>query len=178
MDHTNDIVAAYLHGMTISDISAQFNVSGDEVIHLLVGEAVRLDVSEDEKEELGVVCDKFKCSMCKKECKLSDISTQSWLALECGRACCKSCRHKKDITRKHGISHSEYDALISSQTSCAICGQVEDNRRLVVDHDHATGKVRGLLCNKCNTALGLFKDDPELLSRAIEYINPPIYTLS
>ena len=54
---------------------------------------------------------------------------------------------------------------------CAICfGPGVASRRLAVDHDHNTGKVRGLLCADCNRALGGFKEDPTTLGRATTYI--------
>lgn len=65
---------------------------------------------------------------------------------------------------------------------CAICGcegGSEDNRgdRLAVDHDHETGVVRGLLCHKCNTAIGLLRDDPEVLRRAADYLDRPPFNI-
>lgn len=51
--------------------------------------------------------------------------------------------------------------------SCMVCHSVD---RLCIDHDHASGKVRGILCGKCNIAIGLFKDDPELMARAAAYL--------
>jgi hypothetical protein len=56
---------------------------------------------------------------------------------------------------------------------CKICGVTEEDasgKRLHVDHNHATGQVRGLLCTRCNTAIGKFKDDPEIIRNAIAYI--------
>jgi hypothetical protein len=53
---------------------------------------------------------------------------------------------------------------------CGICGSVSNGKRLAIDHDHETGRVRGLLCQQCNTALGLFKDQVELLKKAIDYL--------
>jgi hypothetical protein len=74
--------------------------------------------------------------------------------------------------RKYGISVSDYDRMFLQQSGlCAICSsQSNDGRRLHVDHCHDTGKVRGLLCNRCNKGLGLFRDDPDLLSIAAGYI--------
>lgn len=81
-------------------------------------------------------------------------------------------------TRKHvlktryGMTPEQYDALASAQGGvCAICrGTNSRNVRLPVDHDHATNRVRGLLCERCNLALGQFADDPRLLQSAIDYL--------
>jgi epoxyqueuosine reductase QueG len=72
----------------------------------------------------------------------------------------------------HNITIDYYDELLKKQNGvCAICLKAcNKNKRLSVDHDHKTGKVRGLLCNKCNRALGMFKDDPKLLRSAARYI--------
>jgi hypothetical protein len=53
------------------------------------------------------------------------------------------------------------------QDCCQICGGYQ---RLSIDHDHNTGKVRGLLCSPCNIGLGGFKDNPHSLTKAIEYL--------
>jgi hypothetical protein len=53
---------------------------------------------------------------------------------------------------------------------CAICGCTNGARRLSVDHDHETGKVRGLLCNKCNSAIGLLGEDASIAMKMCEYI--------
>lgn len=55
---------------------------------------------------------------------------------------------------------------------CDICGtsHLELNKSLGIDHNHKTGKIRGLLCNSCNIALGSFRDNPEILEKAIEYL--------
>ncbi len=74
--------------------------------------------------------------------------------------------------RNTGCTPEQYLDLMDEQRErCAICGEKNgDGRELHADHDHATGKIRGLLCFKCNTALGLFRDSPRLLARAIVYL--------
>ena len=65
-----------------------------------------------------------------------------------------------------------YDRLLASQNGgCAICRSNNDGRRLCVDHDHVTENVRGLLCSKCNMAIGLLRDSPDLIRRAATYLD-------
>jgi hypothetical protein len=76
-------------------------------------------------------------------------------------------RYLKD---KYGMTMEQYEEMASLQGwKCAICGRNKDTR-LHVDHCHKTGKVRRLLCNSCNNALGLLQDDPEIILRAAEYV--------
>ena len=76
--------------------------------------------------------------------------------------------------RKFGIDLMEYRRLLEQQNGkCAICcSEIGDamGNRLYVDHDHISGKVRGLLCSKCNFGLGNFNDDAELMRKAIKYL--------
>lgn len=75
---------------------------------------------------------------------------------------------------RHGITLLQYEAMQEAQAGkCAICGNGEPHSRksrLNIDHDHETGKVRGLLCSKCNSAIGLLSDDVEVLASAIRYL--------
>ena len=82
-------------------------------------------------------------------------------------------RHRYALHNK-GMTKADYDALLAQQGGvCAICqGLCSNGRRLAVDHDHQTGQVRGLLCQRCNTALGLMRDRSELLLRAVTYLDP------
>jgi len=65
------------------------------------------------------------------------------------------------------ISDERLKDVLATTFSCTICGE---EGKLVVDHDHKTNKVRGLLCNHCNRGLGHFKDDPDLLEYARIYL--------
>jgi hypothetical protein len=72
---------------------------------------------------------------------------------------------------KTGWSPEEYEAAFVSQKGlCAICGRPPISVRLSADHCHETGKLRQLLCRKCNAALGLFHESPSLLLIAAEYL--------
>lgn len=76
------------------------------------------------------------------------------------------------IARKYGLTSQEYKFLEMEQFGlCAICFIPPDpGTRLAVDHSHDSGKIRGLLCNKCNHGLGRFLDNPVLLDRAKSYL--------
>lgn len=78
------------------------------------------------------------------------------------------------LKRFYGLSPAEYDAILARQNGvCAICfadGAGYGNGKLHVDHDHGTGKIRGLLCGHCNRGIGLFFDRPDVVARAAKYL--------
>ncbi|MCK5612564.1 endonuclease VII domain-containing protein [Candidatus Pacearchaeota archaeon] len=82
-----------------------------------------------------------------------------------------------NLKKKYGIVIEEYNIMFESQGGvCLICGCSETVKRndkiknLAVDHNHVTGKVRGLLCQKCNQALGLLGENPVVIKSLLEYI--------
>ena len=75
------------------------------------------------------------------------------------------------LKRNHGISLKDFKKILKSQNGvCAIC-HTKSHKNLYVDHNHKTGKIRGLLCQKCNFGLGQFNDSIILLNNAIKYLN-------
>jgi hypothetical protein len=83
-------------------------------------------------------------------------------------------RQQYSRKKSYGISSEEYDLLYDEQDGCcAICGkhQSELTKALHVDHDHITGKIRGLLCKNCNILLGAADDDITILLNSINYLS-------
>lgn len=78
------------------------------------------------------------------------------------------------LRRQYGLTLEQYQAMLAAQDGvCWICGADPSTCRyeaLVVDHDHKTGKVRGLLCNACNSGLGYFRDSISNLEAAMDYL--------
>jgi hypothetical protein len=85
-----------------------------------------------------------------------------------------SCELDMRLQKRFGISLREWEAQHARQGGCcAICEKAVESRpshRTHTDHCHATGQFRGILCHQCNTALGDFQDDPELLEKAASYL--------
>lgn len=80
-------------------------------------------------------------------------------------------RRKSQYKLQYGITLDDYDKMFELQTGrCKICNRTQPNKRLAVDHDHKTNKVRGLLCDSCNRAIGLLGDSEEVLLSAIKYL--------
>lgn len=135
------------------------------------------------------------CPLCNKEKPLTDFYKDNNVK-SCTGPICKICdkikykesrkinrkNNKKQIQNKalqtlYGITLSDYNRMFEEQSGvCAICGKEEIQKnqfgtiRLSVDHDHQTGKVRGLLCSKCNRAIGLLNDDFKILNKAAKYL--------
>lgn len=72
--------------------------------------------------------------------------------------------------KRYGISKDQYEAWLLKQDHCEICKASFETERPNIDHCHDTNKIRGLLCNSCNRALGWFKDSPEVLHNAQQYL--------
>jgi hypothetical protein len=89
-----------------------------------------------------------------------------------------------ELKKLYGITLQDYQRMAEAQNHrCDICGELETAvdkqgvpRRMPVDHCHATGKIRALLCSACNKALGGFRDRPDLLRKAAEYIEKHLDT--
>lgn len=87
-------------------------------------------------------------------------------------------KEREQYLSRYGLTLDDYQGLMWKQMAkCAICRRPETARsrggkvrRLGVDHNHTTGKVRGLLCNSCNAGIGNLGDDPELLRSALRYL--------
>lgn len=73
-----------------------------------------------------------------------------------------------NLKNRYGMTLSEYESLCKAQNNaCSICGLI---KKLNIDHDHKTGKFRGLLCFECNAGLGNMKDNPDLLRAGASYL--------
>lgn len=91
----------------------------------------------------------------------------------------KSTKISATLKYKYGISIEEYNIILNSQNGvCKICKRIETKKsrtgdvcKLHIDHDHKTGKIRGLLCHKCNVAISLFCDDTSIMKKAIIYLD-------
>jgi hypothetical protein len=132
-----------------------------------------------------------KCSVCRQIKPINNF---------CKDACrpdgyhvwCKECRAPRDkkyreayreknyeivyqkrrvtLMKKHKIKIEAYDEMFKKQGGvCAICGRSSD-KVLHIDHNHVTGKVRGLLCSNCNLGIGNLKDSPDICKKAAKYI--------
>jgi hypothetical protein len=102
-----------------------------------------------------------------KKCgvRIYRLGSHARLCTECQRPI----NRKAHLRHKYGISPEDYDAMVLAQGgACAACDRTD--QKLVVDHDHATGELRQLLCDRCNRILGFAKDDIHVLGRLVIYL--------
>ena len=85
---------------------------------------------------------------------------------------CKTCSRDYAWQYKYGISPEQYYDLYQQQGGkCKICGaEASEGKYLCIDHNKETGEVRGLLCRECNVGLGMFKDSPDVIKKALKYL--------
>lgn len=109
------------------------------------------------------------------KCEQEKIASEYYLKDRNGRrdTTCKACRIIAQREKTLGVTQEQYLEMFTQQKGrCGICNSRLYSKRykaFAVDHCHDTGRIRGLLCTNCNTGLGLFKDDPVALQRAIEW---------
>ena len=133
-----------------------------------------------------------KCSDCKLEKSLNNFAKATGRHSHGKHNICKPCvtirtknwakenpeknsirARKCSLKKKYNMSLEEYDELLKSQNRiCKICkgSKNRNDKFLCVDHDHATGKIRGLLCHDCNLLIGIAKENKSILENAIEYL--------
>jgi len=145
-----------------------------------------------------LVTGKKRCKRCKRKLPLDSfhVARSSNNGRNYPYSYCKQCQRKnvreffatpagkrlirsRNLKRDFGITVAQYDAMVEAQNGrCAICKGAEQHispytktvRRLSLDHNHRTGKLRGLLCSLCNRRIGLFNEDLQLLRAAISYL--------
>lgn len=107
-----------------------------------------------------------RCSECRRA---NALKTRTYRTQERTR--------RSNLKQSYGITLEQYEAMFAAQGGvCGACGQVETGRNahgvvsLAVDHDHDTGRIRGLLCMKCNRALGLIGDSIEAVENLRRYL--------
>src|SRR5689334_8320610 len=111
---------------------------------------------------------KVFCGECKRARQRIDRKTKRYLRRR------PSAEQKRayDSRHKFGVAINESDILLAQNGKCAIClAEFGDKLKPQLDHSHATGKIRGLLCRNCNLGIGLFRDNPEFLNSAREYLS-------
>jgi hypothetical protein len=116
------------------------------------------------------------CGSCLKP--LSKKRLRNKYCYTCEKSVVKARRettHRLRVAETYGMDVGDYDLIYAKQGGkCAICWRATGKtRRLSVDHDHKSGKVRGLLCSTCNRMLGHARDDTDFFARAINYLTDP-----
>lgn len=134
------------------------------------------------------------CKFCNRDESQARFYASGSGAAKAAGACCQPCwvrkavewrrnnrgkwlrkSHKRAMFLKFGTTSEEYE-LLYKDAKCAGCGAVNGqqtsrtDRRLTIDHNHKTGKVRGLLCHQCNLTIGITGDDPRRLRALAEYL--------
>lgn len=128
------------------------------------------------------------CPSCQRACSDDDFYTRARRCKECVRKSSREwiaanpervrIQRRIERWRRYGLTPEEGARLLAEQNGeCAICkesligGRHSEGDRAYVDHDHATGRVRGLLCIDCNTLIGFAKDNTEILKAACRYLD-------
>lgn len=133
----------------------------------------RARANDEPRYDPGYPCAKGHASMryvCNDRCVECDNETSRKDHPDYGIRYARTRKHK--LKALYGITPEDFDAMISEQhNSCAICNTTFSSRKSAhVDHNHLTGRVRGVLCTRCNMGIGYFREDVKSLTKAIQYL--------
>jgi hypothetical protein len=149
-----------------------FFVSIQKEIEVAIDTIEFLDVTQTGKPHKNKVCN--VCHILKEDFTDFEVNQTDSKGRKTTRPSCRSCRKKIDGINLKGAEKRKLDAIKTKHFFiCPICekGSIPSvTANLVKDHDHETGKARAWLCDSCNTGLGRFKDNIELLEKAIGYL--------
>lgn len=116
--------------------------------------------------------EEYKAELDEKRRKKNEYMAE-WSKTEAGQRC-RTMRSLKEKEEVYGLTVDQYDEMYAAQKGkCLICKELKNpygQYRMHIDHDHETGKVRGLLCGNCNSAIGLLKEEPSIFDSAKEYV--------
>jgi hypothetical protein len=111
-----------------------------------------------------------QCSRCKETLPLTQFN-KSKRAYSGYQTRCKGCSAVYECKRRFKVSMEEAEALVE-QRKTAVCAVCSTDQNIHIDHDHATGKIRGFLCGSCNRALGMLQDDWHRIIKLVTYLHP------
>lgn len=139
----------------------------DQPVRFKKGHARRTDHKDGKK----------RCSLCGEWWPLEDYQKSKWNRDGLDHRCrsCNRLRGQRGRIQAHGLTWDDYLAMFEAQGhACAICRRPHTEISLGIDHSHATGKVRGLLCRGCNSGMGQLQESPTVLRAAADYLEAHI----
>lgn len=163
-------------GLSRQALAARFGVSKTSVQEVLAGKRFGVGRKGLDPKTLKRLRERSKVAQRKFRAKNHQKARAYRRAyyhenLEASRQYNRSYCKQADRLRHYGLSPEQFDEMVKAQGGrCAICDSAPEHKQLCVDHDHSSNQVRGLLCDFCNTALGLMADDPLRLAAAVRYL--------
>lgn len=113
---------------------------------------------------------KRKCFQCEEFKNIEEFYGGTGLCIPCSNK--RSLSYGREVYRysRHGLTKDQFNQMLENQAhKCLIC-ETDIDKTSHIDHCHGTGKIRGILCGKCNKGLGQFEDNIELMKKAIKYL--------
>ncbi len=175
--------SSYLQGLEENDVGFILKDNGNTIKASFLRLNEKLDIDNDKVvffkiEETGDRFDYKVCDRCFKRLSTNDSFSNNRHKKDnfiTKRPSCKNCRKLKDgkpITAKEREKWNKKRPKNYTPFSCPICNKttIAGISKIVLDHCHKTGEVRGFLCESCNTGIGRFDDDPEIVKKAVKWL--------